>query len=126
MHIAPLLLQIAAILGLSRLLVRLLRRIGQPSVIAEIVAGIALGPSVLGLLWPGGLTLLFPAESLAGLGLVAQLGLVFFMFLVGLEFDPRLLRGQGRMSVAISNAGIVVPFGLGAVLALPLYAELAP
>lgn len=126
MHLTQLLLQIAAILLLGRLLARVLRRLGQPVVMAEIVAGIALGPSVLGLMWPGGLTLLFPAESLTLLGMVAQLGLVFFMFLVGLEFDPKLLQGQARTSIAISNAGIVVPFALGAALALPLHAGLAP
>lgn len=126
MHLDLLLLQIGAILLLSRVLARVLRRLGQPSVIAEIVAGIALGPSVLGALWPAGLAALFPVASLGGLSLVAQLGLVFFMFLVGLEFDPRLVQDQGRASVAISTVGIVAPFALGVAVAWPLHAELAP
>ncbi len=126
MHLTQLLLQIAAILLLGRVLGRLFRRLGQPTVMAEIVAGIALGPSVLGLSWPGGMDLLFPKDSLPLLGMVAQLGLVFFMFLVGLEFDPKLLQGQARTSIAISNAGIIAPFSLGAALAFPLHATLAP
>ncbi len=126
MHLTQLLLQIAAILLLGRILAPALRRLGQPTVIAEILAGIALGPSLLGLVWPGGLELLFPQDSLTLLGMVAQLGLVFFMFLVGLEFDPKLLQGHARTSIAISNAGIVVPFALGAALAWPLHPILAP
>lgn len=126
MHIANLLIQIGAILLVSRLLSRALTRLGQPKVIAEILAGILLGPSALGLFWPEGMALLFPAASLDGLGIVSQLGLVLFMFLVGLEFDPRLLAGRGRASLAISNAGIVVPFTLGALLALGLHGVLAP
>lgn len=126
MHILQILLQIAAILLLGRLLGRLLRRIGQPTVIAEIVAGIALGPSILGLVSPDALDALFPKDSLATLGIVSQIGLVFFMFLVGLEFDPKLLQGQARSSIAISNAGILVPFLLGLGLAIPFHPILAP
>lgn len=126
MHILQILLQIAAILLLGRLLGRVLRRLGQPTVIAEIVAGIALGPSILGLIAPDALDALFPKESLATLGIVSQIGLVFFMFLVGLEFDPKLLQGQARSSIAISNAGILIPFLLGLGLAIPFHPILAP
>jgi Kef-type K+ transport system membrane component KefB len=126
MHVSQLLFQIATIVLLGAILTRLLRRVGQPSVIAEILAGIALGPSLLGWLWPAGLQGLFPEASLGVLGMIAQLGLVFFMFLVGLEFDPRLIQGQVRSSIVISNTGIVVPFVLGAAVAVPLHAELAP
>ena len=81
---------------------------------------------VLGLVWPHGLELLFPPDSLAAVGMTSQLGLVFFMFLVGLEFDPAMLRGQGRLSLAVSNAGIVVPFLLGAAFSVPLHPRFAP
>ena len=126
MTLATILLQIAVVLSTVALLSRLMRPLGQPTVIAEIAAGIALGPSLLGALWPEATAVLFPEAGLPTLGLVAQLGLVFFLFLVGLEFDPRLIAGQWRASVAISNAGIVVPFALGALAALPLHGELAP
>lgn len=126
MHLLQLLAQIGAILLAGRLLSLGFRRVGQPTVIAEILAGIVLGPSLLGAVAPGALAALFPAESLPVLSMTSQLGLVFFMFLVGLEFDTELLRGQGRTSVAISASGIVLPLALGMALAVPLHAWLAP
>lgn len=126
MGISQLLAQLGTILVVGRLFAVVLRRFGQPSVIAEIVAGIALGPSVLGAVSPALMARLFPAESMPALSAVAQLGLVLFMFLVGLEFDPRLLQGQARASIAISNAGIAVPFVCGALLAVPLAERFAP
>lgn len=124
--VALLLLQLAVVLFSARALARVVRGFGQPAVIGEIVAGIALGPSLLGLVWPEAMNWLFPASSMGGLALVAQLGLVFFMFLVGLEFDPRLLAGRGTQSFLISQASIVLPFVLGVALAWPLHATLAP
>jgi len=118
--------QIAAIVLVSRGLGLVARWVGQPLVVAEIVAGIVLGPSVLGWVWPAAMAAVFPVASLAVLKMLSQIGLVLFMFLVGLELDPALLRGRARASVAISHTSIVVPFGLGVVAAYclrPAYAS---
>lgn len=117
--------QAVFIIATARVLGFLLRRVGQPMVIAEVVAGIVLGPSLLGWLWPGVFSALFPSASIGLLSMVAQVGLVLFMFLVGLELDFNLLRGRGRASVVISNASIVLPFALGSGLALYLYPRLS-
>ncbi|MFV8754857.1 cation:proton antiporter [Nannocystaceae bacterium ST9] len=108
---------------MSRLLAVALRRIHQPSVIAEIIAGILLGPSLLGWLSPELSQVLFPASSLGSMQLVAQLGLALFMFVVGLEFDVKFLRGHAKTSVWISHTSIIVPFLLGFGFAFILYAN---
>jgi len=82
----------------------LFERFGQPSVIGEIVVGILLGPSLLGWLQPTLFHSLFPASITPSLTLLAQIGLIFYMFLVGLEFDPGQLRRQLRLAVMVSNA----------------------
>jgi Kef-type K+ transport system membrane component KefB/nucleotide-binding universal stress UspA family protein len=120
-----LLFQVALIVGVARLLGLLARHLGQPTVIAEIIAGILLGPTAFGVIAPELFAALFPPESLPVLGLVSQLGLVLFMFLIGLEFDPKLLVGRAHASIAISHTSIVVPFGLGIGLSLLLFADLA-
>jgi Kef-type K+ transport system membrane component KefB/nucleotide-binding universal stress UspA family protein len=117
--------QAVAIVVASRVLGLLLKRIGQPQVIAEVIAGIVLGPSLLGAIAPGALDTLFAKQSLGPLQLLSQVGLVLFMFLIGLELDPSLLRGRGKTSVWISQAGIAVPFGLGVLLAFGLRSELS-
>ncbi len=124
--IALLLAQVAVVLLASRVLARAVRYLGQPSVIGEVLAGIVLGPSLLGHFWPEAMGALFPPASLGGLALLAQLGLVFFMFVVGLEFDPKLLQGRGAHSVAISQASIALPFAFGFALASPLHTTFAP
>jgi Kef-type K+ transport system membrane component KefB len=116
-----LLVQMALIIAVTRGLGLVLRRIGQPLVIAEVIGGILLGPSFLGWLWPDAMATLFPAASMPALTLLSQLGLLLFMFLVGLELDPALLKGRARSSVIISQTSIVFPFVLGSALALWLY-----
>jgi len=117
--------QIVTILAASRGLGLLARRIGQPVVIAEVAAGIALGPSVLGWLAPDVAYALFPPGSLGVVRMVSQLGLILFMFLVGLELDLRLLRGRARASIVISQTSIAVPFALGIAVAFALRATYA-
>ena len=109
-----LILQFIVIIGVSRLLGRGMRWLGQPLVIAEVLAGILLGPSLLGWLSPTTLQTLFPASSIPVLQMLSQVGLILFMFLIGLELDPRLLKGHGHASVVISHTSIIVPFALGA------------
>src|SRR6478736_8205571 len=116
-----LVVQACVIIAASRLIAWLARRVGQPAVIAEVIAGIMLGPSLLGRLAPQAFHELFPKSSMSGLSLLSQFGLIFFMFLIGLELDPNLLRGRGKSSFAISAAGICVPSVLGAVVALQIY-----
>jgi Kef-type K+ transport system membrane component KefB len=120
-----LLSQIAVVVLAAQLMGRLLGRIGQPRVVGEMLAGIMLGPSLLGWLAPGLSGALFPASSLGFVNVLSQIGLVFFMFLVGLELDLRLLRGQGRVAVMTSHVSIIAPFFLGACLALLLYPRLS-
>jgi Kef-type K+ transport system membrane component KefB len=124
--VAQLMVQLLVIVLLSRALTLALRAVGQPPVIAEILAGVALGPSLLGWLAPGAAAWLFPAATLPVLNALAQLGLVFFMFLVGLEFDPGLLQGRRHAAAVVSVASIAAPFTLGALLAVPLHPGLAP
>jgi K+:H+ antiporter len=121
-----LLMQIIVILTMAGLFRRLFRRIGQPPVMGEMIAGIVLGPSVLGFFYPQALSFLFPASSLETLRLLSQIGVVLFMFIVGMELNVRYLREKGSAAVMISHASIIVPFLLGSALSLFLYSELAP
>ncbi|WP_141202795.1 cation:proton antiporter [Streptomyces griseorubiginosus] len=115
------LIGLALILAAAFLCARIARRVGQPAVMGEIIAGIALGPSLLGLL-PGNVTdALFPADARPLLQALAQLGLVLFMFGVGYELDLFRLRGAGRQVIAISLSSVTLPFALGSTLALLLY-----
>src|SRR6266478_4840878 len=116
--------QICVIVGFSRAVGWAFTRLGQPQVIGEMLAGILLGPSLLGWAWPGFSAGLFPAVSMPYLGFLSQLGVVCFLFLVGLELNPKLLRDRGHAAVIISHMSIVAPFLLGAALALYLYPRL--
>lgn len=119
-----LLLQLAVILLSCRSLAWVFRRIGQPAVVAEMIAGVLLGPSLLGALAPELSASLFPAASKPILGALAQLALVLYMFLVGCQFDHRLLKGKVGAAAAVSTAGIAAPFALGALLAWQLSGRL--
>ena len=123
----PLLIaQVVVIIVVARLAGSLLARLGQPRVVGEMAAGLLLGPSVLGALAPAFAGRLFPVASIGFLNALSQVGLVFFMFLVGLELDVSHVRRRGTLAVLASHASIVVPFLLGAVLSLALYPTLAP
>jgi K+:H+ antiporter len=122
----PLLLaQIVVILLFSRGLGMLLGRFRQPQVIADMVAGLLLGHSVLGALWPGAHDLLFPRGSLRFLNALSQIGVLLFMFLVGLDLDRGMLRRQGPAAFLTSHASIAIPMFLGAAMSLSIYPHLA-
>jgi Kef-type K+ transport system membrane component KefB len=119
-------MQIVVILVMAGLFRRLFRWLHQPPVMGEMVAGIVLGPSVLGLFLPQVMWFLFPVSSLQTLQLLSQIGVVLFMFLVGMEVNVRHLREKGSAAVMISHASIIVPFLLGTSLSIFLYKDLAP
>jgi Kef-type K+ transport system membrane component KefB len=120
------LLALLAIVVLGSALSKVFAYLHQPRVIGEVVAGILLGPSFLGRFSPEAMSFLLPAEVAPYLGILAQLGVILYMFLVGLELNAELLRGHGPATVAISHSSIIVPFVLGAALALWLFPRLAP
>lgn len=115
------LIQAFLIIACARLVGVVARKLGQPMVVAEVTAGILLGPSLFGWLFPETSALLFVQESLPLLKLVSEVGLIVFMFLIGLELDPKLIRGRGSASVVISHTSIIVSFALGGLLAFYLY-----
>ncbi len=117
--------QIAVILIVARLMGWLFRKIHQPSVIGEMVAGILLGPSLFGWVAPAASITLFPPESLGSLNSLSQVGILLFMFLVGLELDLKQLREMGRAAVVTSQVSIIAPFVLGFTLAFYLYPRLS-
>ena len=116
-----LLLQIIIIIILTQFLGWVFKKVGQPAVIGETVAGIILGPSLLGLLFPHIFQFIFPIESLPNLRFLSQIGLILFMFIIGMELDTRLLRKQAFEALIISHASILIPFTLGIWLSYYLY-----
>jgi Kef-type K+ transport system membrane component KefB len=117
-----LLLALAAVIVAGRLLGVVFRWIGQPPVIAEVIAGILLGPSLLGAISPAAQQYLLPDSIKPGLEVIAQLGIILYMFVVGLELDLRVMQERGTAILTTATASIVVPFALGIALALPMYA----
>jgi Kef-type K+ transport system membrane component KefB len=115
------LLALAAVVAAGQLLGRLFRLLGQPPVIGEVLAGILLGPSLLGRVWPAGFAYLLPTETTPALFVIAQLGVILYMFAIGLELNTENLWHIGTSALAISVAGIVVPFLLGLLLAVGIH-----
>lgn len=113
------------IIGLCYFLHLGLRRLKQPRVISEVIAGIILGPSVMGRI-PGFAATIFHPDGLPYLNLVSNIGLVLFLFLVGLELDPALVLKRARFALGISFAGMALPLGVGAAVSYVLYEELGP
>ncbi|WP_304197673.1 cation:proton antiporter [Flavobacterium alvei] len=124
--LAILLAQIVTIIIVARFFGWVFRKIGQPSVIGEIIAGIVLGPSLLGLYFPEFSLALFPVDSLGNLQFLSQIGLILFMFVIGMELDLKVLQNRAKDAVVISHASIVIPFALGIGLAYFVYFRFAP
>ena len=124
--LAILLAQIITIILVARVFGWIFKKIGQPSVIGEIIAGIVLGPSLLGLYFPEFSSTLFPVESLGNLKFLSQIGLILFMFVIGMELDLKVLKNKANDAVVISHASIVIPFALGIGLSYFVYNQFAP
>ena len=124
-NLSILLIQIAVILMTARAVGWIFGKFHQPKVIGEMAAGIMLGPSLLGWIAPGIFETLFPASSLDFINALSQVGLVVFMFLVGLELNPKVIEKNGRSAIVISHVSIIVPFLSGTLLAIFLYPKLS-
>lgn len=124
--LAILLAQIITIIFVARLFGWFFKKIGQPTVIGEIIAGIILGPSLIGMYFPEFSNALFPQQSLGNLQFLSQIGLIFFMFVVGMELDLKVLKNKAHDAVVISHASIIIPFALGMGLAYFIYTSFAP
>jgi Kef-type K+ transport system membrane component KefB len=121
-----LMLAIAAVLLAARLVGAFTAKLSQPRVMGEVLAGILLGPTLLGAVWPEAKDYLFPADIVPLLSAAAQIGLAFYLFLVGMELDPRVLRDRIGQAAFISNTSVAFPMGLGFLVALPIYRLLSP
>ncbi len=120
------LLALSVVMAVARICGMILSVIHQPAVIGEVIGGILLGPSLLGLYAPELAKYLIPANVVPFLGVIAQLGVILYMFLVGLELDLKVIKKSGHTTLAISHASIIVPFLLGSAYALVIYKDLAP
>jgi Kef-type K+ transport system membrane component KefB len=120
------LLAIGAVVIAGQIMARIVQRLWQPPVIGEVLAGILLGPSLLGRVAPGVENVLFPASARPALGVIAQLGIILYMFVVGLEFDPASLRKRAAPFLVVSQVSIALPFVLGIGLAAALYPSFSP
>ncbi|TMK69555.1 MAG: hypothetical protein E6G50_12030 [Actinobacteria bacterium] len=121
-----LMLAIAAVILAARLVGTGIRWASQPRVMGEVLAGILLGPTLLGAVWPAAKDFLFPPDIIPLLSAAAQIGLAFYLFLVGMELDPRILRERIGQAAFISNTSVALPMALGFLIALPIYKILSP
>jgi Kef-type K+ transport system membrane component KefB len=124
--LAILLAQIVMIILVARLFGWIFKKIGQPTVIGEIIAGIVLGPSLVGLYFPGFSEAVFPVDSLGNLKFLSQIGLILFMFVIGMELDIKVLKNKASEAIVISHASIVIPFAMGIGLSYFVYNKFAP
>ena len=124
--LALLLAQIVTIVMVAKLFGWICTKIGQPTVIGEMIAGIVLGPSLIGMYFPEFSAILFPEASLGNLKFLSQIGLILFMFIVGMELDLKVLKNKAHDAVVISHASIIFPFALGMGLAYFIYQTFAP
>src|SRR5690606_23352050 len=124
--LALLLFQIVTIVIVARILGWFFNKIGHPSVIGEIIAGIVLGLSLFGMYFPEASAAIFPVESLGNLERLCQVGLILFMFVVGMELDLKVLKTKAQEAVVISHSSIIIPFALGMILAYFTYSNFAP
>lgn len=116
-------LQLAFILVVCRIVGLIARRVGQPQVVGEMIAGVVMGPSLFGLMLPEWQSYIFPKASMTILYAISQVGLVLYMFLIGTEFQVDMIRDRLRSAASVSLAGIVTPFILGSMLALMLLGD---
>lgn len=124
--LALLLAQIVIILFVARIFGWISRKVGQPAVIGEIIAGIVLGPSLLGYYFPEFFSVVFPVSSLSNLSFLSQIGLIMFMFVIGMELDLNVLRTKAQDAIVISHASIIFPFALGIGFAYFIYESFSP
>lgn len=123
---AILLFQIFSILFTARTFGYIFNKLGQPTVIGEIIAGVVLGPSILGVFFSEASSFLFPEESLNNLHLLSQVGLVLFMFVIGMELDPKILKSNTSKIAVITSTGIVIPYTIAILFSYFIYEEFAP
>jgi len=121
-----LLLQLILIVLFARLFGGLFVKIGQPAVVGEMLAGIVLGPSVVGSLFPGVFQFVFPADSLGALRMLSQVGIILFMFVVGMELDVAHLRRKADTAVLVSHISIIFPYFLGVLFSYFIFRSFAP